>query len=339
MSNLANQNENNRALSPSERFTNKVMSEFVANAGDGLVLTDFQKKLIQNYFIKLDQSLKTAEQKRMSKPEAKRDPIAFTWDNVNMQQLALNVITFSAVGLDPVQPNHLNLIPYANKATKKYDIGFIKGYRGLELIAKKYGLEVPDDIIVEVVYSSDIFRQIKRDVNNRIESYQFEIVKPFERGTIIGGFYCNVYFDKPEKNQVVVFDMNDINKRKPKYASTEFWGGEKDKWENNQKVGTETVEGWQDEMVYKTLYRAAYNDITIDSEKIDAHFVAMQQVDRESISTTAAVTNEIKENSNTQEIGFTDHEIIEPEKQTEQTATPIAENNESKDGKITGPGF
>eukprot|EP01039_Chlorochromonas_danica_P016309 gene16309-19277_t len=140
--------------SPSERFTNMVMKEFTNNAGS-INITSFQKKLIQNYFIKLDAVLKEADRKRMAKKESNRDPISVTWDNLNMQKLAQDVISFSAVGLDPAQPNHINIIPYKNNGTSKYDITFIMGYRGIELKGKKYGLDIPDDVTVELVYEND----------------------------------------------------------------------------------------------------------------------------------------------------------------------------------------
>lgn len=88
----------------------------------------------------------------------------------------------------------------------------------------------------------------------------------------------------------------DIEKRKPDHASPEFWGGEKDKWENNKKVGTETVEGWYDKMAWKTIYRAAYGDITIDSQKIDDDYLRLKQM--ESDFAEAEVDEEIRENAN-----------------------------------------
>ena len=40
-------------------------------------------------------------------------------------------------------------------------------------------------------------------------------------------------------------------------------------WENGKKVGTEKTDGWYEKMAFKTVYRAAYSAITIDSQKID----------------------------------------------------------------------
>ncbi len=78
-------------MSQSERFTNMVMMEFAGNTGNKLELTTFQRKLIQNYFIKLDSTLKDAEKKRMAKKEENRDALSLVWDNVNMQKLAARI--------------------------------------------------------------------------------------------------------------------------------------------------------------------------------------------------------------------------------------------------------
>jgi recombination protein RecT len=329
--------------SQSERFTQEVMKQFTNTAGE-VVLTNFQKKLIQNYFIKIDQTLKDLEKKRMAKTEQYRDALAFSWPNVNLQKLAVDVVSFSSVGLDPVQSNHISCIPYKNTSTNKFDIGFIPGYRGMELKARKYGLDIPDDVIVELVYRNDKFKQIKRDLNNKVESYTFEVVNDFDRGELVGGFYYHKFFNAPEKNRLRVFSREEIEKRKPAYASPEFWGGEKDKWDNGKKVGKETIEGWFDEMAYKTVYRAAYNAITIDSQKIDDHYVAVLEKEKE--LGDARVFNEIKTNANKGEaIGFSHEEESQQQlaksnepvidvTHTEEKEEPVSEESENK-----GPGF
>lgn len=285
----------------SERFAQAVEREFSGNAGQ-IVLTSFQRKLCQNYFIKIDSILKDAELKRQKKAEKYRDPLPLTWENINMPKLAVDVIAFSGVGLDPTQPNHINPIPYKNNGLNKYDIVFIPGYKGIELKAKKYGFNVPDDVVIELVCKKDEFKVFKKDLQNKVEGYNFKIADSFDRGEIVGGFYYHVYFDKPEKNKLRVFTLKDLLKRKPDYASAEFWGGEKDKWVNGQKAGKETVEGWTEEMYYKTIYRAAYNAITIDSEKIDENYMAVIQ--REQESRDLRIDFEINEKGNKKEISF-----------------------------------
>lgn len=182
----------------SERFMTKVISEFGSSVGE-VALTNFQKRLAQNYFIALDAILKTTEEKRLRKAEKYRDALPVTWQNVNMEKLARDVVAMARVGFDPSQPNHINPIPYKNKHTNKYDITFIEGYRGIELKATKYGLDVPDHVTVELVYSTDKFRPVKKDSKNKFEGYEFGIVNPFDRGDIIGGFYYHGFSSAPEK--------------------------------------------------------------------------------------------------------------------------------------------
>ena len=137
--------------SHSERFTKMVEKEFSSNAGK-LEVTSFQRKLIQHYFIKLDSVLKENESRRMAKSEQYRDSLEFSWNNVNMPKLALDVVAYSSIGLDPLQSNHINMICYKNSKTNQFDVGFIEGYNGVELKAKKYGLDVPDSVVIELVY-------------------------------------------------------------------------------------------------------------------------------------------------------------------------------------------
>lgn len=326
--------------SMSERFMNKVISEFGTGVGE-VALTDFQKRLAQNYFIGIDGVLKAAEEKRKNKRN-NQDPTPVTWNNVNMPLLARNVVAAARIGFDPAQKNHINMIPYKNNATGQYDIGFIEGYRGMELKALKYGLEIPDSVIVEVVYSNDKFKSCKKDRNNKVETYEFEIVNDFDRGTIIGGFYYHLYVNNPEKNKLVVLSVKDIEKRKPKYASVEFWGGEKDKWESGKKVGKETVDGWYDEMCYKTVCRAAFNAITIDSQKIDDDFLKLSQMEQS--LTEAKVHEEISERANVEVIDVTPEPVekeapkqIEPPAPTTKAAPPEPEQLPSTG--TDGPGF
>ncbi len=310
----------------SERFTMAVMKEFTANAGD-VQLTNFQRKLIQNYFIKLDMTLKENEVKRITKSEQYRDPLEFIWKNVNMSQLALDVVAYSSIGLDPLQDNHINLIPYKNKKTNQFDIGFIIGYEGMKIKAVKYGFEVPDDVIVELVYSNDVFKSHKKNKDNQVESYTFDIVNDFDRGEVIGGFYYHVFRSNPEKNRLKVMTMKDINKRIPKNASPEFWGGEKKKWNSDE---VEQIDGWYEEMVEKMLKRAAYNSITIDSEKIDDHLVKMMQAESLSLNgsdqTLLQVKSEIANNANKQELGFSDAQVIDIPHTEEKKSDPVPAN-------------
>jgi recombination protein RecT len=292
----------------SVKFMNKVVSEFSSGVSE-IALTNFQKRLAQNYFIALDSSLKMAEEKRLKKSEKYRDALPVTWANVDMTELAQSVIAAARIGWDPSQDNHVSLIPFKKNALNKYGITFMPGYRGIELKAKKYGLDIPDHVVVELVCFNDKFKSFKKDRNNKFETYEFEIVNDFDRGTIVGGFYYHVYVDNPEKNKLVVFTVKDIEKRKPSYAAPEFWGGEKDVWKNGQKVGKEHTDGWYEKMCYKTVYRAAYKDITIDSQKIDDDYMRLKQTEQ----SFAEATQEIAEKANREIIDITADAMVTDE--------------------------
>ena len=320
---------------PSERFTNAVMKNFTQDNG-GVQITPFQKRLCQSYFIKIDQMLKASEIKRMAKKEEYRDSLPYSWENVNMNKLAVDVLAYSSVGLDPMQKNHLHPIPYKNNATGKFDISFTKGYNGIELVAKKYGIDVPDDVIIRIVYKNEVFTPIYKDAENRKESFTHKPSEnPFEKGEIIGGYYYHVFFSNPEKNKLRVFSLADIEKRIPKTASVEFWGGEKDKWEGGKKSGTEKVEGWKDEMVWKTIKRAAWDAINIDSQKIDDNIQKILSDQELTIPKDVAeeVKEEIKTKANQEPIDFENttmevafEEVKEEASNTSQEEIPAQPN-------------
>lgn len=299
----------------SVRFAEKVISEFSGKVGE-TSLTESQKRLAQNYFIAIDTALQMAEQRRLKKKQG-QDPLPVTWNNVDLTSIAQGVVACARIGWDPLQDNHVSVIPFKDNATNRYTITFMPGYRGLEIRARKYGLDVPDDVVVELVYSTDTFKPIKKDSKNKVESYEFEVTNPFNRGDIVGGFYYHSYKDNPEKNKLVIMSLNDILKRRPEYASVEFWGGEKDKWENGKKVGKEQVQGWFPEMCYKTVYRAAYNSITIDSQKIDDDYLRLKS--NELDYKKAEVDAEIASNANSV---YIDAEFREFDEEGEVFETP-----------------
>lgn len=316
----------------STRFMNAVTTEFTS-AVDSPALTGYQRRLAQNYFIAIDQALEKAEQRRNSR----KNDLPITWANTNMQQLALDVVAAARVGLDPAQPNHINMVPYKNNKTGKYDIGFIDGYRGIELKATKYGLDMPDSVIVELVYSTDHFKAIKKDVRNKVESYEFEVTDSFNRGEIVGGFYYHAYNDNPGKNKLVVMPLGDIMKRKPQYAAPEFWGGERTVWKDGKPAGKEKVEGWYEHMCWKTIYRAAFRDITIDSQKIDDDYLRLKK--QEELFAEQDLEAEIEAEANGPVIDTEGREVEpepEPEPKPEKKQEKVADEGQQT---LDGPGF
>lgn len=325
--------------SPSDRFASLVLREYNAAGNVGAELTQTQMRLIQNYFTATDRILGASEQRRLAKTGKWQDPVPCTWQNVDMTRLALDAAHYSRIGLDPLQRNHLHIIPFKNNKTGKYDINFMEGYEGKELKAKKYALEVPKDVTFELVFEKDSFIPHKKDATTQVESYEFSITNPFDRGTVKGGFGY-IQYDDPTKNKLIMLSLADIEKRaNAGQRNVEFWGGEKDTWENGKKAGKTHIEGWYNEMCLKTIKRAVYDSIAIDPSKIDATYEYTKQ--REIETERMFAQAEIDENANQGDIidaSFT--EVEEP------AELPPAENEAPEDIPAeqvamdgSGPGF
>lgn len=261
-------------LAISEKFTNKVLREFGGSVAGAMQVTEYQRTLIQGYFIVIDRALKTAEEDRLRKNATNSDhkwdnELPVNWNTVNLNDLALDLVHYARMGLDMMQENMLFPIPYKNNKRNWYDITLMEGYNGIRYIAEKYAIEVPSAVTVEVVYSSDKFHPIKKGKDNRVENYEFEITNAFDRGDIVGGF-AYLEFKDPTKNELIIMSMRDIEKRKPTYASPNFWGGKKKEKVNGRWEEIET-DGWIDEMVRKTIIREAYSakHLPRDPRKID----------------------------------------------------------------------
>lgn len=280
-------------MNMSERFTNKVMSEFGSQVAP-IEATDKMRQLIMGYFIEIDRALKVAEEKRMRRSESKRDPVPATWQNVNLSDLALDVMHYAKIGLDMSLENMLCAVPYMNSKTKKYDVTLMEGYNGKQFISERYAMHLPLAVTIELVHANDSFEPIKKSRDIQVETYFFEITKPFDRGEVIGGFGY-IEFEDPRKNKLITMTRAQIEKRKPDYAAPEFWGGEKDKWENGQVVGKTKVEGWFEEMCLKTIKREVYSakHLPRDPAKIDEHYRYTRKREAETIEAASQAAMEL----------------------------------------------
>ncbi len=319
----------NRKLTGGEKFTNMVIKEFQGNIGE-LNLNDYQKQLIRNYFIGIDNALKNAETSRSySKKKANDPPI--TWENVNMNKLAIDVVQNAKLGLDMSVNNHLHVVPYKNSKTNKYDLTLMPGYEGLKYIATQFSLYKIIDIRVELVHENDIFEPTYQ---NNIEYYNFKITNPFSRGNVIGGFGY-IRYENEIHNKLVIMSVEELLKRKPATASAEFWGGQKDVWENNKIVGKEEIEGWTDEMLYKTMVRATCKKVTVDPKKInDSYIYVMNNNDDYYMDRQEDIVNqEVEENANKEMIDITDNVEQIPET-IEINNNETASTNENENENI-----
>lgn len=321
-------------VSASAKFSTFALREFGTQVAGETNATDYQKQLIQGYFIGIDRALKTADENRIAKNEKNtnksyNNELPINWNTINLKEMVLDVVHYAKIGLDMMQPNQLTVIPFKNKKTNQYDVTFIKGYNGIQYIAEKYALDKPKNITTELVYSTDIFRPIKKSVDNKIEGYEFEITNAFDRGKIVGGFGY-IEFEDATKNKLIIMTMRDIEKRKPKYAAAEFWGGKTKEWQNGKQVEVET-DGWFEEMCLKTLKREVYSQkhIEIDPKKIDDNYQYMksQEMRYVEMETRAA----IEENANSEDFIVPDlvenNVTEEPREKAESEKADIAPDN------------
>ena len=298
--------ENPPVATPSQRFTSLVISEFGTATASPVQLNDKQRRLVQGYFVIIDRMLADAETKRLAKNANNSNHqydnnIPYDWQHVNMADLALDAVHAARMGLDMQEEAHLYPIPYANKKKGCYDIAFVTGYAGKQYKATKYALTPPKAVTIEVVYNTDIFKPYKKGRDNPYDTYEFEIVNPFARGEIVGGFGY-IEYENPEKNELVIMNLEAIKKRAQK-GSAEFWGskmtGKKVQvWENGNKTWGE-AEGWADEMVRKTIVREVYSKkhIPIDPAKLDDNY--QHFAEREVEYAQAEIDAEADENANT----------------------------------------
>lgn len=287
--------------SASERFTTLVMTEYGKACGAKHQFTSREMQLIRNYFIAIDQTLVKSEADRIRKNTANRDhkydnALPYNWQTVNLPALATDLAHYAHIGLDMLEDNHLFPIPYKDNKNNMYTITLMEGYNGIRYQAEKYALNPPRNVTVEVVYTNDVFKPIKKDSRHPVESYEFDIPNPFDRG-VPNGVFGYVEFEDSLKNFLVIFCNADVMKRKPKYASAEFWGGTKKVYEDGKQTEV-TLDGWLPEMYEKTMKREIYGSKRIprDPAKVDESYQYIRQREQQYIDIITEA--EVEENGN-----------------------------------------
>ena len=219
----------------SEKFVRAVERQFMAQLGQSISWNDVQKTLAQNLYIKIDNSLKALEAKRLTSNKG-GSPI--TWQNVNLAKLALDAVHRVALGLDGSIANHVHVVPYFNSKLQKYDLDLRIGYVGKVLIVKTMSLDPLIDVVYDLIYDTDEFTANPRTVTNPIESYDLKIRNPFDRGKVIGGFFYFSYEDA-RKNRLVLVNQRDFTRAETAAQTKDFWGnkdGEKSRIEMQMKT-------------------------------------------------------------------------------------------------------
>ena len=302
-----------KKASASKRFTDMIMAQY-SNAIGTQHFTDREKNLIKGYFIAIDEMLRTSEAERIRKNTNNRNHeydnnLPYNWNTINLPQLALDLAHYARMGLDMQQDNHLFPIPYKDNKGNQYTITLMEGYNGIRYQAEKYAVTPPTNVVTQVVHEHDKFTAIMKGKNNPGDTYTFEIPQPFNRGNPVGAFGYIEYEDA-SKNKLVVMSRADIEKRKPKYASPEFWGGVKKTWENGRQVEVQ-VEGWEAEMFLKTMKREIYSakHIPRDPMKIDDTYYFIKQ--REAQYAQMAAESEAIQHANTIDMTFDDDSVTD----------------------------
>jgi recombination protein RecT len=281
-----------RQPTPAERFTANITRTFEAEAGMAVALTDYERRLAQHLFVRIDTALKEAESKRTDKT---KPPIV--WQNINMQKLALDAVNRVQLGLDALLPATIYPIAYLNGKTNLYDLDLRIGYKGEDYYRREMAVDPPIDIRYELVYTTDQFRPIMRSGKNLREDYEFEITSPFDRGEVIGGFAYIMYADD-SKNKLVIVSRAQFEKSRKVAKAGDFW--------NN----------WYEEMCYKTLVHRAASHLTPDPKKVNAAAYAyVDEQERAASGVAAQREADALENTETLPIdgGFVEDEPEAPE--------------------------
>lgn len=296
----------------SERFTAIIIKEFSGTVGK-LEMTSYQKRLAQHLFIKIDLSLKELEKKR----EEKGEGLPISWANINMNKLAIDAVHRIELGLDALIPNHISPIPYFNKRLGKYDLDLRIGYSGKDYYRRQMAMDPPKDIVYELVHKNDIFKPIKASFKNPLESYEFEIPKPFDRGEIVGGF-AYVTYDDSKKNKLIIVTEKEFAKSEAKAQTKTFW------------------QDHPEQMRFKTIVNRATNKLQIDPEKVNASFNFVEE--QEDIDDAAIVQAQIESKANKGDmIDMGTGEIISEPKAEAPMREPGDEMESKPQGRI--PGF
>jgi recombination protein RecT len=290
----------------SERFVEKVRQEFAGAVGTGVEFTQYERQLASNLYLHIDSALKAFEAKRLQRNDGKGVQ-PYEWKNVDMQKLAIDAVHRIRLGLDALIKNHIHVVPYRNSKTNLYDLDLRIGYRGKDHYRREVSRVPVKDIRYELVYSKDKFKAIKKAGKpDSIESYEFEITDPFDRGNVVGGFGY-VMFDDPTLNFLVIVSEKEFKKAENLAQTKNFWTDN------------------PTEMRHKTLVHRVTEKLDVDPKKVNTsyHYVEVQddiyaeterkQIDFQSGNGEPQEVEEVKRD-----------EPVEAEKKEEKKDTPSA---------------
>jgi len=194
--------------------------------------------LALNYYTRMDNELR-----KLNRP----------WNEINLQDFKIKAIAYANIGIDPLAAKMLSFTMFKNNQTNVYDVVFVEDVRCMEILARRYGKNCPENITVELIYSTDNFSPVKKGIGNPNDSYILEIKNPFERGEIIGGVSLSEYAN-PVYNKVRFMSIKDIEKRVR--TNSTFW------------------KNWKEEMCEKTIGKNAWGKVVLDTTELAEFYQA-----------------------------------------------------------------
>lgn len=283
-------NEKKEEMSLATRFSTAVTKAY-ADVAKGVVVTEYQNKLISNYFIEIDKALKNSKQ-------------GYTWKQIKMDELSMSVAHLSKLGIDMSLPNSVSFIPFRDGKTGMVNMVPCIGKGGYEFISRKYGIDPPKHSTVELVFSNDEFVAYKKDATHVGDSYEFKIKSPFNRGKCVGGFGF-LQYDDPSKNKLIIMSIDEIMQHKPPNADSTFWGGKN-----------------LNAMLEKTIAKKTFKSVTLDPDKINGVHDSFDYVEsQEIVGASLEAKEEIAEKNG--EGNYIDFDAIEA---TDVEYTAVVEN-------------
>jgi recombination protein RecT len=315
-----NKNEIEKAKpTMSQRFMTEVQKQFVTETNNKIEFSDYEKVLARDLFLKIDSQLISLEADRIKKNQTKKAEI--TWKNVNMRKLSMDAVHRINLGLDAMLPNHIHPVQYWNSKEEKYDLDLRIGYEGELYYKCEVAIEKPKEVRYELVYENDEFEVIMKSQNQEIETYNFKVSDPFDRGEVKGGFGYIVY-DDPTKNKLVTVKKQELDKAREQ-GNNVFWDNHTEK------------------MQLKTVVHRTMSYIKPDPKKVNARsyaYVEEQEnytlLDNENVEENVKL--EIEENANKETLGF------EKEKAEDAEYEELPKKSDSeaiKGQQKIGPGF
>lgn len=213
------------------------------------------ESLSDNFFNALDASIKKSESERALNEYKRNDP-KIRWSSIsNFDTVLQSSIVYSNLGIDPLAEDMLSFIFYKSKSNG-YDITFVEGVSCMEILARRYGINCPDNIKIELVYSTDVFKVIKKDINNPEDTCIHNVINPFERGEILGGYSLS-QFENSSYNKLREMSIKEINKR--------------------TKETTSFFKKWPKEMCEKTLSKNAWSKVILNTTDLAEYYAAKKE--------------------------------------------------------------